>query len=71
MVEVYQYHGQIPVAGRKEIKNDFSRPLPIASVTQTPKTLLEEALEQVEGYTRRIIDLEIRIAALEAVLDKG
>ena len=43
---------------------------PRASVTETPKTLLEEALEQVEGYTRRIAALETRIAALEAALDK-
>lgn len=43
---------------------------PISKITETPKTLVEEALEQVEGYTRRIIDLETRIAALEAALDK-
>lgn len=44
---------------------------PISKVTETPKTLLEEALEQVEGYTCRIIDLETRIAKLEAALAKG
>jgi hypothetical protein len=43
---------------------------PRASVTETPKTLVEEALEQVEGYTRRIIDLETRLANLEAALAK-
>ena len=43
---------------------------PISKITETPKTLVEEALEHVKGYTRRIIDLETRIAALEAALDK-
>lgn len=43
---------------------------PISKITEMPKTLLEEALEQVEGYTRQITDLENRIAALEAALDK-
>ena len=43
---------------------------PVSKITETPKTLLEEALEQVEGYTRRIVALETRIDALEAALDK-
>ena len=62
MVEVYQYPGQNPIAGRKEIDNDFSMP--------PAMRLALSAAQNGTDYTRRIIDLETRIAALEAALDK-
>ena len=46
------------------------RVAPVNKVTETPKTFVKEVFEQVEGYTRRIVALETRIAALEAALDK-
>jgi wobble nucleotide-excising tRNase len=43
---------------------------PVASITETPKTLIEIALEQVDNHTRRILDLEKQVAELRAALEE-